>query len=116
MRRRNARVYTNLLRNSPKLICPYEAAYANHVYHIYALQTKHRDKLRAYLQKNGIAALIHYPIPLHLQPAYRELGYKRGDFPVAEKTARRIISLPMHPELSGRQIQYVSRKILQFLN
>lgn len=116
MRRRNAKIYTDLLKDHSRLICPYEADYASHVYHIYTLQIKERNRIFAYLRKNGIGVLIHYPIPLHLQKAYKELGYKQGDFPVAEKIARRIISLPMHPFLTRREIEYVSRKIVQFLN
>ncbi len=116
VRHKNAAIYTELLENNSDLICPYEASYASHIYHVYALQTKQRDKLRAHLRRQGISALIHYPIPLHLQKAYKDLGYKRGDFPVSEKIARRIISLPMHPFLKHHQIQYVAGKILQFLD
>jgi dTDP-4-amino-4,6-dideoxygalactose transaminase len=116
MRRENAGIYTDLLKDNPSIICPYEATHVRHVYHIYALQIKERDKVRAYLRKKGISTLIHYPIPLHLQKACKDLGYKRGDFPVSEKIARRIISLPMHPNLSRYEIEYVARKLLQFLD
>jgi len=114
LRRRNAKIYTGLLKDNPYVICPHEAAYARHVYHVYALQVRKRDGLLAFLRKRGIAALVHYPKPVHLQKAYKDLGYKQGDFPVAESIARRIISLPMHPYLSRRQIEYVAGKILQF--
>ncbi len=116
MRRVNAKIYTELLQNNPHITCPYEAAYAKHIYHLYALQVKKRDALFAYLHKNGVGASIYYPIPLHLQKAYKDLGYKKGDFPVAEKITKRIISLPMHPFLKRHQIQYVSKKVLQFFN
>ena len=114
MRQRNAGIYTHLLRGNPNLICPYEAPYATHVYHIYSLQVKNRDKLFTHLRKKGISTLIHYPIPLHLQKAYKELGYKRGDFSTAERITRRIISLPMHPFLKHQEIQYVARQISHF--
>ncbi len=114
MRRENARTYTDLLKDNAEVICPYEAACARHVYHIYALQVKNRDRLLAYLRKKEIGALIHYPNPVHLQKAYKDSGYKPGDFPAAEKIARQIISLPMHPFLKRREIEYVAKKILQF--
>lgn len=115
LRRKNAEIYTELLEDNPYVTCPYAMPYGKHVYHIYALQVKARDKLRAYLQKKGIKTLVHYPIPLHLQKAYREMGYRQGDFPVAEGIARRIVSLPMHPFLKRREIEYISGKISQFL-
>jgi dTDP-4-amino-4,6-dideoxygalactose transaminase len=116
LRRRNAKIYTSLLKGNPYVVCPYEAAYARHVYHIYALQVRRRDGLLAYLRKRGITALVHYPKPVHLQKAYKDLGYKRKDFLVAESIARRIISLPMHPYLSYREIKFVVKNILQFLD
>ena len=116
MRRRNAKIYTDLLKYCPHVICPWQAPYARHVYHIYHLQMRQRDEIRAYLRKKGIATLVHYPLPIHLQQAYKDLGYKRGDFPVAERIARRIMSLPMHPFLSRREIKYVAEQILRFLN
>jgi dTDP-4-amino-4,6-dideoxygalactose transaminase len=115
LRRKKARIYTRLLKDNPYIICPYEAVYARHVYHIYALQVSQRDKILKHLRKKGIGALVHYPKPIHLQKAYQDLGYRRGDFPVAEKIARRIISLPMHPDLSPREIEYVARQILRII-
>ena len=116
MRRENALVYTELLQGNPNLVCPYEASYAKHIYHVYAVRVKkNRDSLRQYLTKNNIGTLIHYPIPLHLQRAYRELGYKHGDFPVSEKISGQIISLPMHPFLKHNQMKYISQKISHFL-
>ena len=115
MRRRNARIYTELLKGKSGIVCPYEAPYARSVYHIYALQIKNRDRVISRLQEKGIGARIHYPIPLHLQKVYRDSGYRRGDFPVAEKISRRIISLPMHPFLKHSEIEYVAGKILESL-
>ncbi len=116
MRRRNAGLYTDLLKGNRNLICPQEASYARHVYHIYALQIKKRDRVVSYLKREGINVFIHYPLPLHLQRAYKDLGYKRGDFSVAERVAHRIVSLPMHPFLKRYEIQYIANKILQLLN
>ena len=116
IRHRNAKIYTDILKGNPHIICPHEASYARHVYHIYALQINNRDRVYTYLKKKGIGVCIHYPIPLHLQKAYKELGCKRGDFPIAEKIACQIISLPMHPKLSRQEIQYVSRQISQILD
>ncbi|RKY29413.1 MAG: erythromycin biosynthesis sensory transduction protein eryC1, partial [Candidatus Omnitrophota bacterium] len=116
MRRRNARIYTELLKGKSGIVCPYEAPYARHVYHIYALQIKNRDRVISRLREKGIGAQVHYPTPVHLQKVYKDSGYRRGEFPVAEKTARRIISLPMHPFLKHREIEYIARKTLEFLN
>jgi dTDP-4-amino-4,6-dideoxygalactose transaminase len=73
-----------------------------------------RDKLQRFLNENGIGTGLHYPIPLHLQPCFKELGYKRGDFPVAEQLAESGLSLPIYPELTDEQIEYVAEKIREF--
>jgi dTDP-4-amino-4,6-dideoxygalactose transaminase len=78
-----------------------------HVYHLYVVQVDGRDAVRTALDAAGVDSGIHYPVPLHLTPAYRSLGYAPGDFPVAERMAGRILSLPMHPYLSTEQIEYV---------
>jgi dTDP-4-amino-4,6-dideoxygalactose transaminase len=79
-----------------------------HVYHLYVVQVQDRDAVRAALDAAGVETGIHYPVPLHLTPAYRHLGYVAGDFPVAERMAVRILSLPMHPYLSPAQIEHVA--------
>ena len=104
LRRKNARKYNELLNNIGGIITPYEADYAKHVYHLYVIRTEDRDKLREELKSKSIATGIHYPIPLHLQPAYNYLGYKEGDFPITEKASQEILSLPMFAELNGNQI------------
>ena len=107
-RRENAKKYNELLSNIDGIITPYEADYAKHVYHLYVIRTeKGRDKLKEELKSKGIATGIHYPIPLHLQPAYNYLGYKRGDFPVTEKACQEILSLPMFAELGEEQIEEI---------
>jgi len=85
-----------------------------HVYHLYVVQVKNRDKLQIFLSENGIGTGLHYPIPLHLTRAYAYLGYKKGDFPEAERLANEILSLPLYPELTEEQIEYVCEKIKAF--
>lgn len=86
------------------------------VYHTYILQAENRDKLVEYLIGHGVEAKVHYPIPLHLQKAAKYLGYKKGDFPVCEKQAEHIFSLPNHQYLTDREIEYMSDIIHQFYN
>jgi len=109
-RRENAQKYNELLNNIAGIITPYEAEYAKHVYHLYVIRVvKERDKLREELESKNIATGIHYPIPLHLQPAYIYLGYKERDFPVTEKASQEILSLPMFAELTNGQIEEIVR-------
>jgi dTDP-4-amino-4,6-dideoxygalactose transaminase len=113
MRRKNAERYNALL-DEMKVITPSELEGVKHVYHLYVVRVKNRDKLQNFLKENGIGTGLHYPIPLHLTQAYAHLGYKKGDFPVAEKLANEILSLPMYPELTKEQIEYVCEKIKAF--
>lgn len=85
-----------------------------HVFHIYVLRVRHRDELLQYLHTNGIEAKIHYPIAMHLQPAAKYLGYKKGDFPVAEKHGEEVITLPAHPYLTDEEIEYTTTKVKEF--
>jgi len=110
-RQENARLYDELLAEVSGVITPFAADYAKHVYHIYAIRVRDRDVLMQKLAAQGISCGIHYPVPLHLQEAYKFLGYKKGDFPVAEKCAAEFVSLPMYPELSVESIRYVTDKI-----
>ena len=112
-RRENAKKYNELLSNVDGIITPYEADYVKHVYHLYVIRVEkeRRDKLREELKYKGIATGIHYPIPLHLQSAYKYLGYKEGDFPITEKASQEIISLPMFAELSDVQIEEIVETI-----
>jgi len=114
-RRWQAELYHRLLAGTA-LVLPSEAVGAQSVWHLYVIRTEHRDKLKEYLASRGIAAGIHYPVPIHLQPAYKNLGYKRGSFPVTEQYAQRILSLPMYAELTPELIEYVSKSILTFLS
>jgi len=116
VRRKNAQLYNNLLANTPYVVTPIEADYARHVYHIYAIQVQDRDLFITKLKARDIYCGIHYPIPIHLQDAYKFLGYQKGSFPIAEKCAERIISLPLFPELSREQIEQVCNEIMCFLD
>lgn len=109
-RRQHARLYGELLAHSP-VVSPVEADYAEAVYHLYVIRVEDRDGLRAYLQERGVATGIHYPLPIHLQPGYRDLGYNKGDFPVTEGYAEQILSLPMYAELTPASIEYVAEAI-----
>jgi len=107
----HAKLYNNLLEDIDGVICPLQADYAKHVYHIYAIRTDNREQLMKDLADRGVMCGIHYPIPLHLQDAYKDLGYKVGDFPIAEKCSQQILSLPMFAELSEQQIETVVKQI-----
>lgn len=106
-RRSIAAEYTALLDDVLGVVTPYCAESATHVYHLYVVQLPERDRIREILQRKGIETGTHYPIPLHEQPAYASLGYRCDDFPVASRIARRILSLPIFPELTSEQIGYV---------
>lgn len=107
LRRKNAALYTRKLSGIKNIILPYEAGHAYHIYHAYSIRVKNRDNLIKMFKENNIGFNIYYPVPLHLQEVYKDLGYKRGDFPVAEKISREIISLPMYPYLKEDQINFV---------
>ena len=113
-RRANAAHYTDLLSCVSEVVVPQVAAYAEHVFHLYVVQAPRRDDLVSYMKKRGIGAGIHYPVPCHLQPAFRDLGYQQGDLPVTERLAGRIVSLPMYPELTAAQQACVVAAIGEF--
>jgi len=106
-RRRNAKLYNKLLKGSG-VKTPVEMEYAKHVYHLYVIKTEKREKLYSRLKENGISAAVHYPLPLHLQEAYRYLGWKKGDFPISEACSERLLSLPMFPELTTDEIKKIA--------
>jgi len=96
------------------IIPPYEPAWSKAVYHLYTIRTQKRDELQKFLLDNGINTGLHYPIPLHLQNAYKNLNLPNGNYPITERVAREILSLPMFPGLTSEQIEYVSSKIKSF--
>jgi len=111
LRRAHAAHYDQALRDIVGIVTPVEAAYARHVYHVYAIRLHPRDEVVGILKKNGIECGIHYPVPVHLQEAYGSLGYEPGAFPVAEQCAREFISLPMFPELTKEQLEQVVQSL-----
>lgn len=86
------------------------SSFSTHIYHLFIVETDHRDALQQHLDANGIQTVIHYPKPIHLQEAFKDLGYGPGDFPVAERLANRVLSLPMYPELTSSQIERVAEE------
>jgi dTDP-4-amino-4,6-dideoxygalactose transaminase len=110
-RRGNARRYDELLRSVASVTYPYESPRTKSSHHLYVIRTKNRGELQAHLTRASIGTQIHYPIPLHLQKAYESLGHKAGDFPVAERAAEEILSLPMYPHLEYRQQQRIASEI-----
>jgi len=109
-----ASVYANLLGDVSEIALPIARKNTRHTYHLFVIRTQERDQLQEYLSGHGIQTRIHYPEALPFLPAYKQHGYKRGDFPVAEKCASEVLSLPMFPELTEQQIEYVCGKIKEF--
>jgi len=115
LRRQKAKLYTKLLSDIKAVIPPKEKKNVKHVYHLYVIRVRNREKLCQILSNYRIPFFIHYPIPLHLQAAYRNLRGKKGDFPVAERVSEEIVSLPMYPLLKEAQIRYIAKLIKGFL-
>ena len=112
-RRRAAAYYDKAFANNPHLLIPGHEPHSTHVYHQYTLRLidVDRDNVKARLQEAGIPAMVYYPVPLHLQKAYQDPRYKAGDFPVAERLASCVLSLPMHTELDDEQLAYITNTI-----
>jgi dTDP-4-amino-4,6-dideoxygalactose transaminase len=116
LRRERAAEYNRLLATCQgSITLPYEPSWSRTVYHLYVIRTEDRDGMMIHLKNAGIGTGIHYPIPLHLQKAYIELGYKLGDFPICEKVATEIVSLPMFPQLTSEQQARVGAEALRFV-
>jgi dTDP-4-amino-4,6-dideoxygalactose transaminase len=114
-RRALAHRYHELLKEAKDAIgIPVEAPWTKGVYHLYVVRVQDREALQAYLTEAGIGSGIHYPIPLHLQKAYQHLGYKKGDYPVTERAAEEIVSLPMFPQLKHEQLEQVANRVKDF--
>jgi len=110
----HAERFDGLLRDVEQITLPPRPDDVIQVYHIYVVRAERRDELQAYLVKNGIDAKVHYPVPMHLQPAAKGYGYKAGDFPVCERICKSVISLPVHEFITDAQIDYVTKKIKAF--
>jgi dTDP-4-amino-4,6-dideoxygalactose transaminase len=124
-RRNVAKKYNELLKDVEQIQLPFEMAYSKHVYHLFVIKVKSenrnnrsemRDNLQKFLNEEGVSTGLHYPIPLHQQPCFEYLGYKKGDFPVSEELAETGISLPMYSELTYEQIEYTCEKIKLFFS
>ncbi len=113
-RRERARSYTRMF-DGMRITCPVEKEHARHAYHLYVIRTDERDALQAFLKESEIRTLIHYPVPIHLQEAYRELGYREGDFPVSEGASREVLSLPCFPEMTDAEVEEVAETIRRFV-
>ena len=115
-RQQIAEWYDEALKNTGDIILPAIATGCTHVYHLYVIRTKKRNELQQHLKKNNIGTLIHYPVPPHLQKAYAGMGYKKGDFPIAEKIAETCLSLPIYPGLTHQEIKYIAQLITTFFS
>jgi len=113
-RRQHAHRYNELLQDVPGITLPFEPEWTKAVYHLYVIRTPRRDELQQFLADNQVATGLHYPVPLHLQQAYAHMGYRAGDFPISERAASEILSLPMFPELTPDQQQLVTDLIRAF--
>ena len=113
-RKKISNYYKKALQTCQNIVLPFERKEDSHVYHLFVIRTQQRDSLQKFLKEKNIATSIHYPIPLHLQPAYKALGYKSGDFPVTERIAKEILSLPIFPYMSLKQADCVINQIKSF--
>jgi dTDP-4-amino-4,6-dideoxygalactose transaminase len=115
-RREAAERYDSLFTEaSAEMAIPSASALTKHVYHLYVMRVPNRDQFRARLATANVHTGIHYPVPLHLQEAYKSLGYKGGDFPISETAASQVLSLPMYPNLDAEQQSVVVREVLRGL-
>jgi dTDP-4-amino-4,6-dideoxygalactose transaminase len=115
-RRQAARWYQERLAEDERIVLPVEPEGSKHVYHLFVVRLRDRDAAQQYLSEHGIGAGLHYPIPLHLQEAYSEMGGKQGDFPETEAAATTILSLPMFPHITEEQVDYVCQVLKEFLS
>jgi len=114
-RRRVAAHYDRLLAGENRIQTPVTDKRAEHVFHLYVIQVDDRDRVRRHLNDNGIGAGVHYPVPVHEQPAFRDLGHAPGDFPYTSRAAQRVLSLPIYPEISERQVERVASTLIEAL-
>lgn len=114
-RRAHAARYSRLLSGDTKVRTPRQMPYARHVYHIYPVRVADRDALYENLREEGIQTGIHYPVPVHLQPAHADLGYRRGEFPQSEEAASQVLSLPMFPELAESEVEHVASTLQRLI-
>jgi len=116
-RRNAANYYDNAFANHPKITTPKRYKKSTHVFHQYTLTTKGVDRLalQKYLNDSGIPMMIYYPVSLHMQKAYQDSRYQKGDFPISEQLSKTVFSLPMHTEMDEEQLKFITQKVLEFL-
>jgi dTDP-4-amino-4,6-dideoxygalactose transaminase len=116
-RGRVAEYYDDKFSPYSQIITPARAEYSTHIFHQYTIQLYgyERNGLIKYLQEKGIPSMIYYPVPLHLQEAYRDLNYSTGDLPVSEELSRTVLSLPIHTELTDQQLDYISEHVITYV-
>jgi UDP-2-acetamido-2-deoxy-ribo-hexuluronate aminotransferase len=108
--------YNKLLESLPQIINPSENSWAKHTYNQYVIRLSGRDKIKDLLKAAGVPTMIYYPSPLHLQKAYAYLGYKTGDFPVAEKLCSEVLALPVHTEITSQEQELIVNALIQSIN
>lgn len=113
-RQENAKIYREILNNISQVQCPVDNLHEKATYHTFVIQADDRDQLKDYLAEQGIETVIHYPIPIHFQEAAKDLGYKEGSLPVTERQSKRILSLPVYPELGAENLKYITDNIQEF--
>lgn len=116
-RQKAAAYYDEAFKNNPRIRVPARVKNSTHMFHQYTVVLKDTDRnaLKNHLQEKGIPAMIYYPVPMHMQNAYKYLGYQEGDFPVSEELCRTVLSLPMHTELSDQQLEYIIETINHYI-
>jgi dTDP-4-amino-4,6-dideoxygalactose transaminase len=115
-RRTVADFYDKSFPGCPSISVPERVSYSSHIFHQYTIRVKNskRDALKDFLESKKIPAMIYYPGPLHLQEAYRYLGYNENDFPVTAQLCKEVLSLPMHPDMEQEQLDYIALNVLKF--
>ena len=114
LRRKKAEYYNEIFASNRNVVTPKVEDYAKHVFYAYTIRVQKRDELQDYLKSQGVSAMIYYPVPLHLQDVCKTLGYKIGDFPISEKYSHEVLSLPIYPELTEKQQDFIAEKISLF--
>jgi len=115
-RKENAAFYTAALKDVKEVILPQTAQEADHVFHLFVIRTRHRDALAKFLKTKGVGTHMHYPVPIHLQPACQHLGYAKGSLPITEEISQTCLSLPVYPGLTDEQRTYVVENIQDFFD
>ena len=117
-RQKAADFYNGAFNNIKNINIPLKSDFSTHIYHQYTIKILNgtRNELQSFLEKNGIPSMIYYPVSLHVQNAYSDSGYKKGDFPISEMVCEQVLSLPMHTELEEEQLKFITEKVIEFLN